>query len=155
MKTDMKEIAEATRKELKDKYPAYKFSVTVEHYSGGRSMTIAMMSGPASPFACEYTCPSQVWPEDFYPQAKNAQLNDKYIEERTLWGSPCHPMNEQEIWVSNGTILTQEAAQILKGVVEIANKENYDNSDIQTDYFDVNFYFHLNIGKWNKDFEVK
>ena len=36
--------------------------------------------------------------------------------------------------------------------MQIVNQYNYDNSDSQTDYFDVNFYTHLNLGKWNKPF---
>lgn len=31
---------------------------------------------------------------------------------------------------------------------------NHDNSDIQTDYFDVGWYVSVNIGKWNKPYEV-
>ena len=37
----------------------------------------------------------------------------------------------------------------------IANRENYDNSGIMTDYFDVNFYFYLEVGQWNKPFVLK
>jgi hypothetical protein len=31
----------------------------------------------------------------------------------------------------------------------------YNNSDAMTDYFDCAYYIHVNIGKWNKPFEVK
>jgi hypothetical protein len=31
----------------------------------------------------------------------------------------------------------------------------YDNSDPQTDYFNTAYYVDVNIGKWNKPFEVK
>ena len=30
----------------------------------------------------------------------------------------------------------------------------YDNSDAQTDYFDTAYYVDVNIGKWNKPYEV-
>jgi hypothetical protein len=30
----------------------------------------------------------------------------------------------------------------------------YNNSDIQTDYFDIAYYVDINIGKWNKPYEV-
>ena len=39
-----------------------------------------------------------------------------------------------------------------KRIVEIADYYNYDNSNTQTDYYDVNFSFDLNLGKWNKEF---
>jgi hypothetical protein len=30
----------------------------------------------------------------------------------------------------------------------------YDNSDAMTDYFDTAYYFNINIGKWNKPYEL-
>lgn len=31
---------------------------------------------------------------------------------------------------------------------------NHDNSDIQTDYFDIGWYVDINIGKWNKPYQL-
>lgn len=31
----------------------------------------------------------------------------------------------------------------------------YDNSDAMIDYFDTAYYYHVNIGNWDKPFEVK
>lgn len=36
----------------------------------------------------------------------------------------------------------------------IANKGNHDNSDIQSDYFDVGWYVDVNVGNWEKPYEV-
>jgi hypothetical protein len=47
-----------------------------------------------------------------------------------------------------------EAMEFLMKVKEIANKGNYDKSDIMTDYFDVGFYLHMSIGEWDKPYEV-
>ncbi|GAG40117.1 unnamed protein product, partial [marine sediment metagenome] len=52
----------------------------------------------------------------------------------------------------NGVFLTQKGHNLLKGVVEIADYYNFDDSDIQTDYYSVNFSLNLNLGKWNKAF---
>ena len=30
----------------------------------------------------------------------------------------------------------------------------YDRSDAMTDYFDTAYYYHINIGKWNKPYEL-
>jgi len=30
----------------------------------------------------------------------------------------------------------------------------YDNSDIMTDYFDVAYYYSIEVGKWNKPYEL-
>lgn len=32
---------------------------------------------------------------------------------------------------------------------------NHDNSDIMTDYFDVGWYININIGKWDKPYQLK
>jgi hypothetical protein len=34
------------------------------------------------------------------------------------------------------------------------NDGNFDKSDIQSDYFHVGWYVSVNIGKWNKPYEV-
>jgi len=36
---------------------------------------------------------------------------------------------------------------------KIANVQNWDNSRIEEDYFDVNYYLNLYIGKWDKPFQ--
>lgn len=47
-----------------------------------------------------------------------------------------------------------EVVAILKPILEALNRGNYNNSDIQTDYFDVGWYVDVNIGRWNKPFVV-
>jgi hypothetical protein len=44
---------------------------------------------------------------------------------------------------------------LFKKIVAALNTDNYDNSDITTDYFDVGHYVGIEIGRWNKPFEVK
>lgn len=46
--------------------------------------------------------------------------------------------------------LTPRCNEVLRLVSEYAQSFNYDNSDIMTDYFDVNFYLSVQVGKWNK-----
>ena len=45
-----------------------------------------------------------------------------------------------------------KAQSFLKEVFGVMNKGNHDNSDIQTDYFDVGWYVDVNIGKWDKPY---
>jgi hypothetical protein len=47
-----------------------------------------------------------------------------------------------------------EAAVILKKINECLHLGHYDNSDVQTDYFDCAWYVGINIGKWDKPFIV-
>ena len=51
--------------------------------------------------------------------------------------------------------LTDEAKNVMKMVKEVTQKYNYDNSDIQSDYFDVNFYLGLSIGTSQKPYQYK
>ena len=48
-----------------------------------------------------------------------------------------------------------KAKDFLKDVLTVMNKGNHDNSDIQTDYFDVGWYVGVNIGKWNKPYVLE
>ena len=41
------------------------------------------------------------------------------------------------------------ALNFLDEIVTAMNIGNHDNSDSQTDYFDVGFYTNINIGSWN------
>jgi hypothetical protein len=47
-----------------------------------------------------------------------------------------------------------KSQKFLSEVIPAMNKGNHDNSDIQTDYFDVGWYIDVNIGKWNKPYEL-
>lgn len=39
-------------------------------------------------------------------------------------------------------------------LIQAMNEGNHDNSRAEVDYFDVGWYTHINIGKWNKPYEV-
>jgi hypothetical protein len=47
-----------------------------------------------------------------------------------------------------------KAKAFLSEVMTAMNDGNHNNSDIQSDYFDVGWYVDVNIGKWNKPYEV-
>jgi hypothetical protein len=56
------------------------------------------------------------------------------------------------MWMDNQTHLTDEAIALLKEVVKIFNKYNYDDSDGMIDYFSTKFYLSVGVGKWKKPF---
>lgn len=45
-----------------------------------------------------------------------------------------------------------KALNFLSEVIPAMNVGNHDNSDIQTDYFDVGWYIDVNVGHWNKPY---
>lgn len=46
----------------------------------------------------------------------------------------------------------KETAEILEKIIDALNTDNYDRSDIMTDYFDVGHYIDLQFGSWDKPF---
>lgn len=44
------------------------------------------------------------------------------------------------------------SSEILEKITKICMNGNYDNSDIMTDYFEVGYYFSLNVGDWDKPY---
>jgi hypothetical protein len=44
----------------------------------------------------------------------------------------------------------------IKRIIDsIVNKKNFDLSDSMTDYFHVGFYTHIQVGQWDKPYQVK
>ena len=139
----MKYLTETTkeiRAELKKLYPECKWSVTTKH---GLDINVHLMAAPESPFASlDYVGPHY----EQYPASHDGtdvQLNHYYVTQ-----------DYQGRWISNCVHLTEKAAKMFLQVVEIAQRDNWNNSDSQTDYFDVNYYLHLAVGKWDKPFQV-
>jgi len=134
--TDIKEIAKIIRKQLKQEFPKCKFSVRIERYSMGQSMTIALMAAPFETFASNTDVNGYERERDY------AQLNEYQLR------------RDPEGYICNGTYLTPNAWDVMKRVDEIQGKYNWDRSEHLTDYYNVNYYFHAQIGQWNKNFEV-
>ena len=47
-----------------------------------------------------------------------------------------------------------KALNCLQEIMAAMNVGNHNNSDIQSDYFDVGWYVDVNIGQWNKPYVV-
>jgi hypothetical protein len=62
-----------------------------------------------------------------------------------------HYQRYNEYW-HNGVFLTYQGYMLLKRVCQIVEQYHYVDSDIQTDYYNTNFYFHLQIGDYDKPF---
>jgi hypothetical protein len=129
----IKEIAALIRAKLKTEYPACKFSVQIERYSGGQSLHIHLMAAPFRAIMNK---------EEQYGQINHHDLKDYENN-----GYPDTPAG-----YNNGSVLSKEAFDCLHHVNEIVQSYNYDDSDSMIDYFDTNFYFHLEVGKWDKPF---
>lgn len=133
------EEVKAIRNALKKKFPEYKFSVTKEQ--GGLSVNVAIMEGPA--FKDE---------EDRY-----STYEDKYVPVDLNVGH--HQINHhwcKDHYPNNGELF-EEITNIIKTAPYEAGVGDlwFDESDAMTDYFHTAYYFHIEIGKWDKHFKIK
>jgi len=126
----IKEIAKLIRTQLKKDFPECKFSVQIERYSMGQSLHIYLME---SPFKVSTD-----------PDFKGyRQLN---------WYFPDESESELKR-ILEQTKITPQLYYIMGEVHSLVNSYNYDDSDGMIDYFDTNFYMHLNVGKWDKPYK--
>ena len=76
-------------------------------------------------------------PETYY--ARDKQPKPTYIQVNPYWISENY----------SGKVL--QFVQQLKDAMDVGN---HDRSDTQTDYFDVGWYIDINIGAWNKPYQL-
>lgn len=75
----------------------------------------------------------------------------RYVVEDNFDVNPYHEVNNmREIGEDTIADFYEELIAAMNGAG--TNFANYDNSDIQTDYFDVGWYIDINVGKWNRPF---
>lgn len=135
------ELAAAIREDLKRELPDYKFSVTKHTYSGGQSIDIRILSGPAPA----------------YPPGLEQKYGHGVNHYQTRDDEPRyehHPQYGYHV-CNNGYPITEEIWWVIKKVREIDEARNYDRSDVMTDYFDVNHYLHVSLGRSEKPYVVK
>lgn len=53
-----------------------------------------------------------------------------------------------------GESFSGECKSFLVELFDAMNEGNHDRSDIMTDYFDVGWYVEVNVGQWNKPYQV-
>ena len=129
---DVKHIRVALKKE----FPQYKFSVTRDHHLG---VNVNFMNGPR--FA-EF--------ESF----------DRYTHETTIENlDGHHQINhfyhlEDFYGKENAKVLDKIHSIALTAPANNGGKVWYNNSDAMIDYFDTAYYVHIEVGKWNKQYEI-
>ena len=121
-----KELAPAIKAVLK-KYKV-KGSLAVDNYS---TLVLNIKSSPLDMIG-EYS-PKR----DYYTPEEKAKVTN--IQVNTYWYKEKY---------------TGKTLEFLSEVIPLMNIGNHDRSDIMTDYFDVGWYVDVNIGKWDKPYEV-
>ena len=112
------------RKELKEAFPKFKFGV--RKGSGSLSVDVTIKSGPADfvdPHGRGYIQVNQYHLGNYGPHEKFLSEIVNIIKTAPSRGEGFH---KGDVW--------------------------YDRSDAMTDYFDTSYYFHINVGSWNKPY---
>jgi hypothetical protein len=125
-----KQIAAALKVAMKG--TGIKYTLAVNHYS---TLVMNIKSGPVDFIAnAEAVAKSKPRPDHFGPYVR-----PKSIQVNTYWYRDHF----------NG-----KSREILDKAIPVLNTGNHDNSDAQSDYFDVGWYVNVNIGQWNKPYVV-
>lgn len=114
----------AIREELKKEFPEFKFGVRKRDW---HAVSVTLKKGPALP-------------EEVFTHGEGyAQLNQYYPENYGAFSETLKKIIK---------IIKTAPAKVEGG------REWYDNSDAMTDYFDTAFYMDVNVGDWNKPYQV-
>ena len=125
------------RNELKKELPQYKFSVVRDHHS---SVSISLMKGPAFNDYEYFDRYNNTITTANLSDGEHHQINQFHLED--FYGK------------ENADILSKIDTISRTAPAKNGGKVWYNDSDIMTDYFDIAYYVHISVGKWNKPYEV-
>ena len=140
------EIAKLIREQLKKQF---KFSVTTDN----NSICISVVKGIKLTKSFDELTELAIFR---YTQECNRTEEElkKTVEEGYHQLGRFRDDYDPDVW-SNGAFLTEVGHKMFQRITQITDQWNWDNSDSQIDYFDVNFYLNLQIGKqWDIPYEV-
>ena len=148
-KYSTKDIAKWIRETLKSNFKDLKFSVQCSFYSGGSSISLTILESNKIRFIRKL---NEITEREILSlmSGRNDSRDDvlRMIEQRQ--SSKSHQVNQYHI--ETDWQFTEKGKELIKQILAIANKYNWDRSDAMTDYFDVNYYLHFNLGSYDKPF---
>ena len=143
------EIAAECRKILRREFPECKFSVSSERH---KVIYVRLLAAP-------FVAVNYSWHRDWV-DGKEAFIKEPFtghlpINENHFVGNLTYQsyLDEVNFRFPDDPDITPECWQVFKRAYDILSKDNWDRSDIQTDYFDVHFYYRFEVGKWDRKFE--
>lgn len=146
------EIAKKLRNYIKEKHPDYKFSVRSEYYSGGSSISVELKKSPIEIATFETM-------QKYFESHSSAE---RYNYETQKYEKYYELLDEEKVKFINYFLknsssydvdryddrmnyMTPEVKEVMKDVINHLESYNYDHSDSQTDYYDVNFHSSYHI----------
>ena len=133
------DFAKECKEKVKEKFPNIKISInTNTSYS---KITVNIMSAPKEWFTNEFLQSSN----RFVQFGIGSNLRNWTIHSNWL---------HDDLIKNFIPILTDLGEKSLTEISKIFTSAKYDNSNPQADYFDTNYYFNLNLGKWDKPLKI-
>ena len=90
--------------------------------------------------------------ENYIQTNKDAGLSREMSQDQIDYIRKNQSLDVNTYWYKEN--YSGKAKAFLSELIPAMNNGNHDNSDIQTDYFDVGWYIDINIGKWNKPYAL-
>lgn len=148
-KYNTKDIAKWVRQTLKQTFPDIKFSIRSEYYSMGSSIHVTLIESKTMRFLKKF---EEITDTEIFRLANARNDTEEEIKEyiKKQMENKHNQINQYHL--DSDIMLSNQGKNVLREILKTCNKHNWDNSDIQTDYFDVNYYLHLSLGKWDKPF---
>lgn len=139
-----KDIAAEIRKNVRKLYPAkegYKIGVTYESFAGGSAINIDIKAAPFQIHRAEWA--------KHYKHAKETRdwqplqdFQDNFWDELRAQGKYDHREYSAEY--------TEETMALRRALEKMGNSYRFNDSDGMIDYFDTNFYLHVQV-HWQTD----
>lgn len=150
---DLTDISKKIRQTLRSHFPDCKFSVRTKR-GGHGSIKIYLLEAPFDPFLEPEKIPD-ITEKRYERDNIDVKERQKQVIENgynQLSRTSLTKEYNRDKW-NNGVFLTEKAHELLKFAVKLAKAYNYDDSNIQFDYFDFNFTLSVNIGKYDTPFK--
>lgn len=147
------DIAKWIRQTLKETYKDMKFSVRTSLYAGGSSISVTIIENNRLRILrrVDEVSETEIL---LIMDARNDSKDEVINFINSQLNSSNHQINQFHI--ESAWSFTKKGRELLIDINKIIQTHNHDNSDSQTDYFDVNYYVDFNLGSYDKPYvEVK
>jgi len=149
----MKDMAKAIKQELKRLYPEATFSVRTDGNAYYSSLSIYLMKSTKNPFeSYENAVKSERFNSYIQRYCNESEIEREREHLKKRLESGYSQINQYSI--DSDYELNDYGKKIMTTAKDLSDSFNYDDSDSMTDYFNCGHYLHLQIGDYDKPFEL-
>ena len=158
------DIAKKVREYAKYSYPDFKFSISCKYFSGGSSCTMTLMKSPYELTNEELldkwcrTHTENYGRTEFYngenwvyeATEENIRKYKEYVKKSVYENWQFNQYYDFGNDMAERSPIDVRVLSAIKDVMNYLQSYNWSDCDGSVDYFDVNFYYHISIGKYDK-----